>query len=316
MMALLLAFVGFLAAAARAEWKVEAVAGQATFMFKDADVSDFSGITWVGGDNFYAVANRAKAVFPLKLEIQPNGRINSAQLGKRIPVKSRFDDFEGVAYWRERDRVYVSTERPPGLIGFDLAGGATFQAELPRVFAQARANKSLESLAHGAGAFWTANEDALEPDGEMSSASEGALTRLQKFDERLRPVAQFAYRTERSLLRAQKSGTGVTDLVALPDGTLLVLERVIGLGLHAKIFHVDTKGAADTSALPSLKAEGVTPVSKRLVFDRNTGRRNFEGAALGPELGEGWRSLVLIEDSGGGNEHALIPLRLKMEAAR
>lgn len=293
------------------EVKIEAVPGQPIFKLNYAKASDLSGITWMRDDHFYVVSNREAALLPLNLTISRNGTIEEARFGAKIPVKSRLTDFEGIAYWPERDRLYVSTERPPGIVGFDRDGDATFNIDVPKVFASARGNKGLESLAFGAGSFWTANEDALKFDDSESSASEGALVRLQRFDARFRPTTQFAYRTETSLFRVAKSGTGVTDLAVLPSGELLVLERVVSLGMFARIFQVDTQGATETSNLAKLSGEKIIPVKKRLIYERATGTKNFEGMALGPELNDGWRSLILIEDNGGGSEHTLIPLRIK-----
>jgi hypothetical protein len=304
-----------LTAAAAGEVKIEDVPGQDDFKFKDKG-TDFSGICWLRGDDYYIVSNRAKALFPLKLKLSPKGEIKSAKVGAKIPVKTSLDDFEGIAYWPERDRLYVSTEQPPGIVGFDRQGDATFAVEVPKVFSKARRNKGLEALAYGAGTFWTGNEDTLQGDGDESSAHGGALVRLQKFDERFRPVAQFAYRTDRSLLRASGSGTGLTDLAVLPDGQLLALERVVGLGLSAKIYLVSFGGATDTSALGSLGRADLTAASKKLLHERSTGLQNFEGIALGPDLEDGWRSVILIADSGGNSEHVLIPLRIKTDARR
>ena len=301
-----------LVAGVTAQVTIEDVPGQADYKLKSGKVSDLSGLTWIRGQDFYTVSNQAQSLLPLKIEIQPNGKIASAKLGQNIAVKSALDDFEGIAYWPERDRLYVSTERPPGIVGFDRQGDATFKITVPQIFAKARRNKGLESLAYGAGAFWTANEDALDGDGDQSSPTRGAMVRLQKFDDRFRPTAQFAYQTGPSLLRASGSGTGVTDLAVLPDGTLLCLERAVGLGLFAKIYSIDFQGATDTTAIRKLSDAEIQPVKKRLRFERATGARNFEGIALGPELEDGWRSLILVEDSGGSSEHALMPLRIKV----
>jgi hypothetical protein len=224
-------------------------------------------------------------------------------------------DFEGIAHVPARDRLYVSTERPPGIVGFDREGDATFAVEVPKVYAQARSNKGLESLTFGGPALWTANEDALRNDGDTSSASGGALVRLQKFNERFAPAGQWAYRTDASLLRVSNSGTGVTDLVALPNGELLVLERVVAVGLVAKIYRVEFAGATDTSGVSSLRDGDATPVKKKLLFERHTGGANFEGIALGPELEDGWHSLILIADSGGDRRHVFMPLRIKWDPA-
>lgn len=301
---------------AAAQIQIEAVPGQRSFTLDYGKATDFSGITWVAADQFYAVSNRDRAIFPLRLTIAGSGAISRANVGARIPVKTTLNDFEGIAYSPARDRLYVSTERPAGIVGTDRLGDAIFHFTVPEVFNRARRNKSLESLAFGAGAFWTANEDTLDRDGAPSSAGKGALIRLQKFDERLRPVAQFAYRSDTSLLRVSDSGTGVTDLVALPNGRLLVLERVVGLGLIARIYLVDFEGATDTTKVAAFDGLELAPVKKTLLFERSTGRDNFEGFALGPELEGGWRSLILIADSGGELQHTLMPLRIRWDAGR
>jgi hypothetical protein len=141
--------------------------------------------------------------------------------------------------------------------------------------------------------------------------------RLQRFDSRFRPIGQFAYRTEPSAVRLSGCGTGVSDLALLPNGELLVLERVAKmLGLSAGIFQVEFKGASDTSRIARLEAANIKPVGKKLIFERATFTNNFEGIALGRELEGGWRSLILIADSGGDTTHYLMPLRIRMDAAR
>ena len=134
--------------------------------------------------------------------------------------------------------------------------------------------------------------------------------RLQKFDARWKPVAQFAYRTDASLL---ESATGVTDLCALPDGRLLALERVMAAGLVAKIYLVDFTDATDTSDIAELDDDKIKITGKKLLFERATGAVNFEGITLGPDLADGWRSLILIADSQGGHTHTLLPLRIKLD---
>ncbi len=307
-------FALLLGVSALADVKIEDVPDQRDFKFRYKEATDFSGLTWVKGSGYYTVSNRVKALFGMRIELDSNGKIQSAVIGGKLAVKTALDDFEGIAYWPERQRLYVSTEKPPGIVGFDMQGDATFAVNVPKIFAKARRNKGLEALARGPGAFWTGNEDALTVDGNASSAGSGAFVRLQKFNDKAEPIAQFAYRTDTSLVRAQDSGTGLVDLAVLPDGTVLALERVVGLGLVAKIFSIDFEGATDTSKLTSLESAEFTPVKKKLLYERHTGGKNFEGIALGPDLEDGWRSVILIEDSGGGSEHTLIPLRLKVGA--
>ncbi len=309
--------LSIMGSSAFAQTKIEAVNGQAIFPMEYDGATDFSGITWAGGEVFYAVSDKVRALFPLTLRVEPEtGRIAEGRFGGPMPVKTKRGDFEGIAYVPALKRLYVSGESGGGIVGFDLQADATFTVEVPKVFARARRNKSLESLTYGAGALWTANEEALEGDGAVSSGSAGTVVRLQKFDFRMRPAEQFAYRTEPSFFRIGSAGTGVSDLLALPNGELLVLERVVGLGLEVRIFLVDFTGATDTGALARLNGSDFTPVRKTLLYERHTASANFEGITLGPELADGWRSLILIADSSGETRHLLMPLRIHLGSGK
>jgi len=211
----------------------------------------------------------------------------------------------------------VSTETGNGIFGFDLRKRTMIPVAVPPIFSKARDNKSLESLTYDGTIrnFWTANEEALTCDGPMSAREHGTVVRLQRFDAGFRPLAQFAYVTEPSFFRVPGGGTGVSDLALLPNGELLVLERVVGpFGLSAKIFRAELRGATDTTKILALTDAKYTPAGKTLIFSRPTLSNNFEGIALGPLLADGWRSLVLIADSGGGTTHYLMPLRIRWDA--
>lgn len=303
------------ATVACADTVIESVAGQPFFTFEYDRATDFSGLAWAGGSDFYTVSDKVKGIFPLRISIEPaTGKITDVKVGAMLPVKTKLADFEGIAFDADKRTLAVSAETGNGIFGFNLANGTTFPVEVPKVFSRARRNKSLESLTFdpGAGNYWTANEEALDGDGPVSQPDRGTVVRLQKFDRRFRPLAQFAYRTEPSAFRIYNSGTGVSDLALLPTGELLVLERVVGIGLAAKIFTVDFRGATDTSKIPKLDGADFKIAGKKLLFDRATLTNNFEGIAFGPKLEGGWRSLVLIADSGGGTTHFLMPLRIRL----
>lgn len=306
-----LAACALLMGSALADVTIESVPGQSAVSVEYVGATDFSGLTWLGGDNFYTVSNKYLGLFPMKIVVAPTGRLTDIRFGERVMIQTNYSDLEGIAYQPEGQKVFVSSETANGIVGFSRDGDAIYSVKVPPIFQQARNNKSLESLTYGAKAFWTANEDTLKCDGPMSSARAGALVRLQKFDSSFRPLAQYAYRTETSLLRVHDSGTGVPDLCALPNGQLLVLERVVGVGLWAKIYLVDFAGATDTTKLEHLDRDQPQPVKKTLLFEKATGVHNYEGIALGPELEGGWRSLILIADSDGGTTHWLMPLRIK-----
>ena len=315
-----ISFLLLLPLCAFAQTKIEAVADQPIFTVEWTGASDLSAITWIRDNQFFVVSNRVNGLFPLTLNVDAKtGKLSDAEFGKKIRVKTDETDFEGLVYLRGKDRFYVSTEARNRIVGFAIEDDATFSVEVPRIFREARHNKGLESLAwsEARSEMWTANEDTLECDGADSGRKKGALVRLQKFDAKFQPAAQFAYRTEPSLIRVGHQGTGVTDMVISPNGDLLVLERVLTVGFCVRIFRVEFDGATDIAKVESLKdAEDVVPVKKHLLFEKLTGAFNFEGITIGPKLDDGSYSLVLVADNGSGSTHQFMPLRLRVDEAK
>ena len=304
--------------AAIAATEIEGVPGQDSFSFEYRGATDFSGLTWAGGSDYFTVSDKVRAIFPMTIAVDPaSGKILSASIGAAMPVKTKLADFEGIAFVADTKRLYVSAETGNGIFGFDLRKRTVTPVAVPPIFSQARNNKSLESLTYDSTVknFWTANEEALACDGPVSASGQGTTVRLQRFDSRFRAAGQFAYVTDASSFRAFGGGTGVSDLALLPNGELLVLERVVGaFGLSMKIFRAELRGASDISKVPALEGADYKPAGKKLIFSRATLTGNFEGLALGPKLADGWRSLILIADSGGGTTHVLMPLRIRWSA--
>ena len=314
-------FAGLCAVAfiARGQPAIEGVDGQESFTIESADVSDLSGLAWTGGDYFFAVSDKVNALVPLTLKIDPaTGRIASGEIGEPVPVPADARDFEGIAYAAATKTFYISAETGGAALRFRPGQPRAERLPVPPIFAQARKNLSLESMTWSdtAKQFWIANEEALTPDGPLATADTGSLVRLQRFDAKFRPTAQFAWRTEPAAFRFHGAGSGVSDLCALPDGSLIVLERGFGAGgLHLRLFLADFHDATDTSRLPSLATAPCHPARKILLLDRATGFVNFEGLTLGPKLADGTRSLIVIADSNGGTTHTFFPLKIRLAPA-
>ena len=313
-------FAAFCAVAFIASGKpvIESVDGQESFAIESADVSDLSGLVWMGGDSFFAVSDKRNALVPLTLKIDPaSGRIAGGEIGEPVPVPADARDFEGVAYVATAKTFYLSAETGGAALRFRPGQPRAERLPVPPIFAQARKNLSLESMTWSdtAKQFWIANEETLTPDGPLATADTGSLVRLQRFDAKFRPAAQYAWRTEPAAFRFHGAGSGVSDLCALPDGSLIVLERGFGAGgLHLRLYLADFQNATDTSRLPSLATAPCHPAGKILLLDRATGFVNFEGLTLGPKLADGTRSLIIIADSNGGTTHTLLPLKVRFAA--
>ena len=308
--------------------------GQGVFDFT-ANAAELSGLTWLTDATFHAVSDAAnqRKVYELNIDVNPvNGHITEASLAQSLTLAAGYD-LEGIAWCRPRGTWFITDEGTPPAGGFlrehTLPDGNLVRAfNVPSPLENARANFSLESCSWGAGALWTANEEALSQESALSTANTGSLIRLQKFDHLLNPAGQWAYRTDSfgfdsSLTTAERSG--VADLLALPDGNLLVLERALGIGFFPsfrnRIYLVDFTGATDVSGVADLDEATFTPVTKTLLWEKNFGSvstRNFEGLALGPALtliSSTSFSVLLVADNGGDTQQHLYGLIVNGVAA-
>jgi hypothetical protein len=177
-----------------------------------------------------------------------------------------------------------------------------------------RSNRGFEGLALSPGGrfLWAISESSLEQDGAEASFEHGAHVRLCRWQlgTSAAPV-QYRYPIEPSAPRPPSGGgcegcNGVSELVALDERRLLVLERsYVELSPDergrnvVRIFEVEVPQAPPPAGAPPLLA-------KRLVLDLDTVVSrfdaeqqlldNFEGMTLGPPSARGARSLLLVSD--------------------
>lgn len=284
-------------------------------VFFDGGPRELSGLAPTSGGGFVAVGDGGVLV-ELAIDVdRATGGIDGVAPGAEAALEGGVDT-EGVATDPASGRLWVSDEVGPAIREHDPANGALLGAvPVPAPFDAARLNRSLESLARDTitGALWTANEAALEPDGPIASFVEGTTVRLQRFDVGGVADGQWAYVAE-PIPGGPFQGdetSGVVDLLPLPSGELLVLERSLSsLFFDARLYEVDFAGATDTSALASLVTESFVPVAKTLRWSSGQLFSNFEGLALGPPLQADDWSLLLVSDDGGSFGQALYPLRV------
>lgn len=213
----------------------------------------------------------------------------------------------------------VTVETAPLLERFDGSGAYLGEVDVPAHYAaQAANNKGLESLTLSpSGAFlFTINESALTTDGSAATKAQGTTVRLLRRDLAASKDEERAYRTE-PLGAGTGGDMGVSDLLAVGESTLLVLERGFQSdhGNTVRLFAVDFGASSDdVSAVASLDAS--TPVlPKTLVLDLatlpsegvthpsqqpNPILDNYEALALGPDLPDG-RKVVFVTSDDNGN---------------
>ncbi len=287
--------------------------------------SELSGIAWAGGSQYFAVSDDGARLYPLNVVLDPTtGAIQSASAGTAAYVTGY--DLEGIALAGDGLSAWISDETGPAIRRFSLSGGAEIATlALPAVFSSVRSNLSLESLARDprSGALWTANEEALSIDGPVSNFTHGSTIRVQRFDANGNAAGQWAYMTDEipgDLLMPGRDveASGVSDLLVLPDGELLALERAFGRDtfFRSRIYALDRSTATDTSADASLASASFTPISKTLLWENTYTTANFEGISIGPRLANGDHSLVLVSDDGGFADQLALTLRLSTCAAQ
>ena len=274
-----------------------------------------SGITWAGENQYYVIDDNDKTLYPMTINIdRSTGVISSASFGTGA-VLSGVSDGEGCAFDPASGNVWVSDETGPTICEYNPTTGAKLRsAPVPSVFRQYYGNFSFEALTiSGDGlTMWTANEEALQCDGAKSTKTDGTVVRLAKFTrssvhDNWTASGQWAYLTQP--IGTEPMGTqgrsGVSGLCALPDGTLLVLERTLwgdnffDATFYNGVYQVDFSQATDISGFSSLKDATYTRVTKTAVFRyQETGWVNYEGMCLGPRLDDGSTTVLFIADGG------------------
>ncbi|HEY2826976.1 MAG TPA: esterase-like activity of phytase family protein [Pirellulales bacterium] len=278
-------------------------------------IAGLSGIA-CGFDNHYvAIMDNSNRLVFLKVTFKDDGTIDQATVtgGHTIPTSR---DYEGIAYTgQSRNSVFLSNEAtppPPALYEYSLDKSAKLlqTVSMPPVFKYQVDNRGLESLTRRPDGkeMWTANEEALTADGPVSTTSTGNVVRLVRLNvtgDMVKPAQEYAYIVE-PIHRGvgQPVCSGLSDLVDLPDGTLLTLERSAIEGIptfETRIYQVDFAGATDISKgvlADGLKDQVYTPVGKRQLFASSRIGENLEGLCLGPTLPNGNRVLLGVVDNG------------------
>ena len=155
--------------------------------------------------------------------------------------------------------------------------------------------------------LFAATENALEQDGTASTFNAGSACRILSYDLTTNSAgAEYLYNTG--------NATGISEILAIDENTLLVMERsVVNVLPSLKLYQVSLEGATDISAFDDIgNAPAITPVQKTLVANLLSPEfsslgftpDNFEGMTFGPTLPDGTRSLILMSDNSFGQFEA------------
>lgn len=188
----------------------------------------------------------------------------------------------------------VAYESPPSVVVTEVdpkrrAYARSRRVELPEEIAHARPNRAFESCAIAPDrTLWVATEGALTIDGEQATTGHGTRCLVLRGDaHRLTPA--FFYETDPKPLHIGPTPSlhSLSDLEALPDSTLLALERsaTFPSGYRASLYRIDGSARTEDDArLPVLNKTLVADLD-RLARDAGVPwLGNLEAIALGPNI--------------------------------
>lgn len=293
---------------------------------------NFSGITSLGNNRYALISDKEPqdGFFTFYIEQNhTNGAIENIFLenfrGNPTPKVNdegiSIRDTEGIAYNPHNNRIYICGEGDQQIIEYNYKGIPTQRRmTIPSLFdtTNIRANLGFESLCYDSlnHIFWTTTEATLlsdTPSGYFPINGPHRL-RFQTFDDQLQPRNQYAYLTDigMNIGPHRHYVYGVSDMCALPDGRLIVMEReikivkkYIGSITTTRLYLVDptnTRSITSKTNLNTLPDTSFLP--KKLIYTFTTRLRplknhfaNYEGICLGAKLEDGRQTLLLINDS-------------------
>ena len=254
---------------------------------KELPAGNYSGICSLGNDLYAVVSDKSETdgffIFRIVIDSIRRQISQVENMGYRSSGQPN-RDMEGICFRPSTQTLFIAGEADNEVYEYTLDGQRTGRClQMPEVIRQADSNYGLESITYHAGKrlFYTTTEHTLPGD---------SLLRIFVFNDDLTLQRQYLYRPDLPL--SAKHIYGVSELCALTDGRLLVLERQIrvprlkiGASVLTRIYEVHP-GADE-----QLEKRLVTEFKTRLTV---TSRKfaNFEGLCQTPQ-----GHLLLIADS-------------------
>ena len=273
--------------------------------------------------DFDASAFRALRFVAMHYFLDSDGKdfANSATGCARIDVESiRIDPLDGSLWYASEGDRRVGQD--PFIRHATREGGFLAELPLPVNFKVhkdeergSRYNAVFEGLAFAPDgrSVWASLEWPLYEDGPIPTPQQGAMVRMTRFQRDGQVLRQFAYPLDAIPAEpapGKDAENGVSEILALPDGELLVLERATvqsADGVHTnyiRLYATDARGATDIKSLPGLAGAQFAPARKRLVLDFGTlglaRVDNLEAMGFGPRLPNGHATLVFASDDNFG----------------
>lgn len=342
-------FLGFSLLAGAQDWKVVSENPQKAFP-KTVAAGNYSGIAHLHDDIYAVVSDKSDSALYFNFRIQVNPKTGELEKVENLGFTERTDgilndgkpwlgqekgfDHEAIVKFSDSTLVIASEgycrlkEYPILHTSADAAKVGSQQNlwECRWPSSDFYPNYNFESLAFDTirQYLWTIPESTLRKDGQPATPQNGLANqlRLMRFDwgkmkeesskKASRYMTAYAYQMDQPSThkKADIYVMGVSELCALPDGQLLVLEREafipkikIGAFCKCKLYLINPLNSDGFSMEEKFSAD--TPfLKKRLLTEWKTGLSlskrsfaNYEGMCLGPKLEDGSQVVILLSDS-------------------
>ena len=334
-------FLAFSLLAGAQDWKVVREHPQKAFP-KTVAAGNYSGIAHLHDDIYAVVSDKSDSALYFNFRIQVNPKTGELEQVENLGFTERTDgtlkdgkpwqgqekgfDHEAIVKVSDSTLVIASEgycrlkEYPILPISADAA-----KVGYPQNLWESRwpssgfyPNYNFESLAFDSvhQYLWTIPESTLRKDGQPATPQNGLANqlRLMRLDwgKLSRYMTTYAYQVDQPSThkKADIYVMGVSELCALPDGQLLVLEREafipkikIGAFCKCKLYLINPLNSEEFSMKEKFSSD--TPfLKKRLLTEWKTGLSlskrsfaNYEGMCLGPMLEDGSQVVILLSDS-------------------
>ena len=334
-------FLAFSLLAGAQDWKVVRENPQKAFP-KTVAAGNYSGIAHLHDDIYAVVSDKSDSALYFNFRIQVNPKTGELEQVENLGFTERTDGtlndgkpwqglekgFDHEAIVKVSDSTLViASEGYCRLKEFPILPTSADAAKVgyPQNLWESRwpssefyPNYNFESLAFDSvhQYLWTIPESTLRKDGQPATPQNGLTNqlRLMRLDwgKNSRYMTTYAYQMDQPSThkKADIYVMGVSELCALPDGQLLVLEREafipkikIGAFCKCKLYLINPLNSEEFSMKDKFSAD--TPfLKKRLLTEWKTGLSiskrsfaNYEGMCLGPKLEDGSQVIILLSDS-------------------
>ena len=334
-------FLAFNLLAGAQDWKVVRENPQKAFP-KTVTAGNYSGIAHLHDDIYAVVSDKSDSALYFNFRIQVNPKTGELEQVENLGFTVRTDgtlndgkpwlgqekgfDHEAIVkfsdstlviasegYCRLKEYPILPTSADSAKVGYQQN---LWESRWPS--SEFYPNYNFESLAFDSvhQYLWTIPESTLRKDGQPATPQNGLANqlRLMRLDwgKISRYMTTYAYQMDQPSThkKADIYVMGVSELCALPDGQLLVLEREafipkikIGAFCKCKLYLINPLNSEEFSMKKKFSSD--TPfLKKRLLTEWKTGLSlskrsfaNYEGMCLGPMLEDGSQVVILLSDS-------------------